>query len=325
MLEAFMPRSVRVTCLAIVLASCVGGVSLKAWNDHGHMMVAFLAYQQLSAVPAVKAKVDALVKLNPLIAKWNEDVASLPVELRPAALFAIAATWADIIKSDNTYHDDGPSGGNRPPPDQSAFANIGYSDKARHKYWHFIDTPFATDQTPLPPVPNPHSVERIPVFRKVLASPTAPQALKSYDLMWILHIVGDMHQPLHDVTRVSQSQPRGDDGGNGVRVCAMPCNDRLHLFWDGVLGDDKDPVGLFNDATSFQVATGPNANVLDPKKWADEGFMLARSDVYRAPIGNGAGPFTINLAYMQNAQRLAKERIALAAARLANILKADLQ
>jgi hypothetical protein len=320
-----MARVVRLTCLAIVLASYLGAVSLNAWNDHGHMMVAFLAYQQVSSVPAVKAKVDALVKLNPLISRWNEDVASLPVDLRPAALFAIAATWADIIKFDNAYHDDGPSRGNRPPPDQSAFANTGYGDKARHKYWHFIDTPFATDQTALPPVPNPHAVERIPVFRKTLASPTAPQALKSYDLMWILHIVGDLHQPLHAVTRVSQSQKQGDDGGNGVRLCAQPCNDLLHGFWDGVLGDDKDPIGLVNDAKDFAVATGPNASVLDPKKWADEGMMLARSDVYRAPIGNGAGPFAVNMSYVRNAQRLGKERIALAAARLANILKADLK
>ena len=320
-----MPRFVRVTCVAIVLASCVGAVSLNAWNDHGHMMVAFLAYQQLSAVPAVKAKVDALVKLNPLISKWNEDVASLPVDLRPAALFAIAATWADIIKFDNTYHDDGPNRGNRPPPDQSAFANIGYGDKARHKYWHFIDTPFTNDQSPLPAVPNPHAVERIPVFRKTLASPTATQALKSYDLMWLLHVIGDLHQPLHAVTRVNHSQPQGDDGGNGVHLCPSPCNDLLHGFWDGVLGDDKDPIGLFNDAASFHVATGPNASVLDPRKWADESFMLARSEVYRAPIGNGAGPFTVTMSYVQNAQRVATERIALAAARLANILKADLQ
>ena len=115
----FMPRCILTTCLALVLVSFVGGASLHAWNDHGHMMVAFLAYQQLSAAPAVKAKVDALIKLNPLISKWNEEVASLPVDLRSAALFAIAATWPDIIKFDDTYHDDGPNRGNRPPPGQA--------------------------------------------------------------------------------------------------------------------------------------------------------------------------------------------------------------
>lgn len=320
-----MVRFVQVTSVAIVLAVFAGGVRLRAWNDHGHMLVAFVAYQQLSTVPAVKAKVDALIRLNPLIGDWDKEVASLPVDMRPAALFAYAATWADIIKSDPAHHDDGTSGGNRPPPGQGAFANAGYTDTARHKYWHFIDTPFATDSTILPAVPFPHVVERIPVLRKTLASPTAPQALKSYDLVWLLHLVGDLHQPLHAVTRVSQSQPRGDDGGNGVRLCAMPCRDVLHLFWDGVLGNDTDPIGLMIDATLVKVPTGPDATNLDPAKWAAESFALARSEVYRQPIGPGAGPFTINGAYVQNAQRVATERVALAAARLANMLKADLK
>ena len=320
-----MARSIQITSIAIMVGAFASGVSVSAWNDHGHMLVAWLAYRQLSSVPTAKAKVDALVKLNPLIQRWNTQVAALPVDLRPAALFAIAATWPDIIKFDNTHHDDGPNGGNRPPPDQSAFANIGYSDTARHKYWHFIDTPFSTDQSPLPTVPIPNAVERIPVLRKTLASATAAQALKSYDLMWLLHLVGDLHQPLHAVTRVTHLQPQGDDGGNGVHLCSSPCNDLLHGFWDGVLGDDKEPIGLVNDATSFQVATGPNAMDLDAAKWAAESFMLARSEVYRAPIGMGGGPFTIDTPYVQNAQRLAAERIALAAARLANILKTDLK
>jgi len=323
-----MARFVQVTCVAIAVALFASGVPVLAWNHHGHMLVAFVAYQQLNAVPTVRMKVDALVRQNPLIHDWDQQVASLPVDLRAAALFAIAATWPDIIKSDPAHHDDGPNGGNRPPPGQSAFANLGYNDTARHKYWHFIDTPFATDQTALPSVPVPHAVERIAVLRKTLASPAtgpAAQRLKSYDLMWLLHLVGDLHQPLHAITRVSQSQPRGDDGGNLVHLCALPCRDQLHGFWDGVLGDDDDPIGLLIDAMAVKVPTGSDATNLDPAKWAAESFMLAQSDVYRQPIGRGAGPFTVNVSYVQNAQRLATERVALAAARLANILKTDLQ
>jgi hypothetical protein len=177
-------------------------------------------------------------------------------------------------------------------------------------------------------VPVPNAVERIPVLRKTLASPatgTAIQSLKSYDLMWLLHLVGDLHQPLHAVTRVCHSQPQGDDGGNRIRLCALPCRDELHGFWDGALGDDEDPIGLIIDARLVQMPTGPNASILDPAKWAAESFALARSDVYRAPIGLGAGPFTVTGSYVQNAQRLATERVGLAAARLANVLKMDLQ
>lgn len=315
-------QAVGVTIVAAFLAA---GVPLSAWNNHGHMLVAFVAYQQLSTSPQVKTKVDALVRLNPLINDWDQKVVSLPPEMRPAALFAIAATWPDIIKSDPAHHDDGQNGGNRPPPGQEAFANSGYGDTARHKYWHFIDTPFAIDQSPLPPVPIPNAVERIPVWRRTLASPTATPSLKSYDLMWLLHVVGDLHQPLHAVARVSQSQRLGDDGGNQVHLCSAPCRDQLHGFWDGVLGNDEDPVGLLKDATLITVPSGSNTLNLDPAQWAAESFMLARSDVYRPPIGAGAGPFALTLAYVQNAQRVAAERVALAAARLANVLKADLR
>jgi hypothetical protein len=53
----------------------------------------------------------------------------------------------------------------------------------------------------------------------VLAStPNDPNLdkLKSYDLPWLLHLVGDVHQPLHSTTRVSATKPDGDNGGNGM-------------------------------------------------------------------------------------------------------------
>ena len=134
-----------------------------------------------------------------------------------------------------------------------------------------------------------------------------------------------MHQPLHAITRVSQSQPQGDDGGNQVHLCAPPCRDVLHLLWDGVLGGDRDPIGLRVDAMLLRVPTGPETLNLDPARWAAESFTLAQSQVYRQPIGPGAGPFALTEGYVQNAQRVAMERVALAAARLANILKMDLR
>jgi len=61
--------------------------------------------------------------------------------------------------------------------------------------------------------------------------------------------------------------------------------------------------------------------------WAtgiDESFDLARQNVYRTPIGAGAGPFTLDSNYKSEARKLAAERIALAGARLAKILNREL-
>ena len=82
---------------------------------------------------------------------------------------------------------------------------------------HFVDVPFSPDGTPLPEIPTPNAQTRINDFRAVLAS-NSPDALKSYDLSWLLHLVGDIHQPLHGTTRVTHSRPGGDDGGNGLGV-----------------------------------------------------------------------------------------------------------
>ena len=56
----------------------------------------------------------------------------------------------------------------------------------------------------------------------------ARDALKSYDLSWLLHLVGDVHQPLHASTRVSSTDPGGDAGGNLLKLNCAHCE--LHAL-----------------------------------------------------------------------------------------------
>jgi hypothetical protein len=88
----------------------------------------------------------------------------------------------------------------------------------------------------LPAIPTPNAQERIALFRTVLAS-TSADLLKSYDLTWLLHLVGDVHQPLHASTRVSSTDPNGDSGGNLVKLSCTSCE--LHAFWDDLLGTNN--------------------------------------------------------------------------------------
>src|SRR5947208_13926955 len=101
------------------------------------------------------------------------------------------------------------------PDGPLSFQNIGFTDHYRHRCWHFIDTAFTQDNTsPLPATPVPNAKERIELFRPVLGS--NDDDLKSYDLSWLLHSAGDLHQPLHCATRVGQTQPDGDAGSSRV-------------------------------------------------------------------------------------------------------------
>ena len=301
------------------------GEQAFGWNEQGHMSVAYVAYKQLT--PATRERVNALLKLNPKYNDWaatvSQQVPNASAGDKDLMIFMIAATWADQIKRDSTYTKDGGQNGNRPDGSPDPGKNTGYDDLLMHKYWHFIDTPFTTDGTTLPTIPTPNAQERIALFRGVLASTTATDALKSYDLTWLLHLVGDIHQPLHASTRVSSTDPDGDAGGNLVKLDCAKC--QLHAFWDDLLGKQN------NLKTATQAARKlpkPNAELAaksDEKDWIAESFQEAQQTVYSAPIAAGDGPFTLSTQYKKNAGKLAKQRAALAGTRLANLLNTELK
>lgn len=306
----------------VVALTFVSNSLCYGWNDRGHMMVAAVAYNKLTQQK--KNRVDALLLLNPDKDNWIKLIPQGTSSTQKKTLmFMIAATWADRVKGNPDYHADGTHSGNRPPNDPSASQNIGYTDHALHKYWHFEDQPFTPDNTPLPPVPTPNLRTQISAFREVLAS-TKPDPLKSYDLSWLLHLVGDAHQPLHFTTRVSSAQPEGDDGGNGVALTASGASN-LHSFWDDVLGTDTSPLHALSAISTLPNSFPGAVTDLDVNHWAKESLNVAEQSVYKMPIGPGAGPFTISQAYKTDAVRVAQGRIALAGARLAKILNEELK
>lgn len=301
----------RARCLIVFAAALAwgGATPVQAWNDFGHMTVAALAWEHLR--PAARAEATKLLRLNPDYATW---VAQVAPDARDVTAFMRAATWADAIK-----HQAGHVDGGARPADPDANQNAGYADLNEHRSWHFVDVPFTTDRTPIPGVPTPNAATRIADFRTVLADAAAPELLRSYDLSWVLHLVGDIHQPLHAVSRFSQQLPEGDLGGNRVRLCAPPCRQELHHFWDQALGHGTPTEAL---ALARQLPVPPRQRIVDTtiQHWVDESGRLARRLVYAAPIGPGAGPYPLTDAYREQARLIARERIALAGRRLAVLL-----
>ena len=90
-----------ILCCAILLPA-----GASAWWDEGHMQIAAVAYDRLT--PAVRERVDFLIKLNPEYASW---VAGHPPRKAAQYAFARAAVWADDIKNPGLeYTDDKPTG-----------------------------------------------------------------------------------------------------------------------------------------------------------------------------------------------------------------------
>ncbi|MDR5727279.1 MAG: S1/P1 nuclease [Terriglobia bacterium] len=301
--------------ILLLLISCGHAM---AWNSVGHMTVAYSAYQQLTSVE--KARAAALLQLNPYYSKWLTYIPAGTSDAdRDMYVFMMAATWPDEIKAMGS----GYTGNDNPPRGELATLNGGYGDKQAHKYWHFINTPFSQDGTALPPVGGPTLPQKIGVFRQALAT-GEPDLLKSYDLVWLLHLVGDVHQPLHCATRVTKANPHGDLGGNSV-VVNGPAKE-LHAFWDDAvgLGDTKNFMAAVKVGQTLPKADANLAADANQDDWAAESFALAKSAVYLSPVGPGLGPYTLDATYTAETQQIAKQRIALAGARLATLLKTAL-
>lgn len=285
----------------------------EAWNHFGHMTVAAIAYERLA--PKARTAVDELLRHNPLYKAWVKGVAAH--EMQKAA-FIRAATWPDLIKDPALgYQNDG-----NLPTGPGATRNIGYSDRLMHRYWHFIDVPFSPDNTDLPALDEPNAQTQIATFRATLTDPQASKDLQSYGLVWLLHLVGDVHQPLHTTTRFNQQQPQGDRGGNDVKLCVQPerCNGRLHLFWDEVVGTSDRYEDAVAKAHALPMASTALGRVLDEAVWIQESFQAAKETVYVRPVGIGEGTYTLDDEYITAARDLAEQRIALAGLRLANLL-----
>jgi S1/P1 Nuclease len=308
--------------VAVVLCLLVLQSTSQAWFSFGHMAVAYVAYQHLT--PQSKVRVAQLLKKNPYYnTTWQKMIpAGASADERDLMLFMIAATWPDEIKSDQRYKNDGPAGGNVPPAGPTASQNKGYTDHNRHKYWHFVDTPFSQPPSQLEPAPAPNAATQIVMFRTALGSKKS-DSLKSYDLVWLEHMVGDVHQPLHSATRVSAKSPHGDNGGNNVKLDDP--SKELHAFWDGLPGDSEDVVKVIAYGKTLSPADAALAQITDESVWVKESVDLATTAVYVDPILAGNGPFSITPEYKENAQKIVNQRVELAGERLANLINANLK
>jgi hypothetical protein len=371
-----MRRSPLSTFISIALVILMAAPpSAWSWGNTGHEAVACVAWHRLSQ--PVKDKVFALLqqvpsrttpagdKTIPGFKEWSQGLPDgLTTDQQHMYIFMRAATWPDSIKHVGLHDSDTPPGNKT-----EAISNLGFTDPDSHGYWHFVDTPFGPAATPdstpplvpkscwirrkgqapvpptpvqsIPKVPVPDAATEITLLSGFLASDES-SSLKAYDMIWLEHLIGDIHQPLHASVRFVNGI--SDLGGNCV-VISVPANLRqhfagsgptsrppteLHAFWDDLpgVGTQMETQIAVDYASSLAAANADQASVSDPNTWAKESFDMAVKDAYAAPIGSAFGsptPYGITDGYYNAAAKGAKMRIALAGARLANLITKTLQ
>lgn len=159
---------------------------------------------------------------------------------------ASVATWADSIKSNQKW--------------------------SHTKRWHYVN--FTENDSPQKhiPVPAGDILWALNYFYQDLQKPSATQQSKRDSLMFFVHFVADIHQPLH-------AGKFTDAGGNRVAVTWFnsPRNQNLHKVWDGLLTATKlnaeEYAKEIDKASKLQRIQWQNSSFAD---WAEESVELRR-------------------------------------------------
>lgn len=301
---------------ALVLAQAPG----RAWDEGGHEIVAAIALGRLN--PQARAAVEALSPLVPNDGRSYDAVTM--------------ACWMDDLRTRSTRM-----------PDAGLFLT-----------WHYIDIGLDVgDPKPAfePGTDNPQNGNAVLALKRalvVLKGGTDPYITnKAVACAMMMHLAGDIHQPLHASTKYFHSHGREEDdhGGNREGVDNGPWNEpkfNLHAFWDSawrasmgldgrvVLDERFKPGRVHHPAEIAELAArmaregAPNAATnLEPdfEAWAYESNNVARTFVYRDLTPTESLKYCrLSSGYISEANRIARRRLVLAAYRLATILNETL-
>ena len=179
--------------------------------------------------------------------------------------------------------------------------------------WHFIDLPITVAGSAPPACPGPHVniVWALEEAAATLRSRHSDAWSRGLFLRVIVHLVGDIHQPLHTASLFSAGLPHGDEGGNSiklqpaVRVGHTTTANELHAFWDAGCGGsglesirwEGDRVDMASVEALAASLDGPDvahivstpladtAAVSDAfHAWADDSHAWARNTSYSAEL-----------------------------------------
>ncbi|HRE15964.1 MAG TPA: S1/P1 nuclease [Rhodocyclaceae bacterium] len=282
--------------LLLLLLFC-GTMPARAWNAAGHRIVAAIAWQELT--PAARLQIAMVLVAHPEYARWVKP----GTDGQEQAAFIEAGCWPDDIRRDPRFYDEESESPTPPLP--------GLADTRRHRRWHYLDLPLEGGG-------NTGVGELDRQLPRLLAalSPQRSFAERAYALPWVIHLLADVHQPLHVASK-------GDEGGNRTAIndpfsSRLP-ESNLHRWWDDLPG----PPWL-RDAYLERTVARLLREYPDPVTtgsvalWLEESRNITRLYGYPPTVDD---PATITEEFRQQAERVTRQRLVAAGRRLAAILE----
>jgi S1/P1 Nuclease len=281
--------------LILAVLATMACAPAAAWGDLGHRVTALIAYRHL--LPTARAQLDALLASD-------GDPLTAPD-------FASRATWADKYRN-------------------------GHRETAA---WHFVDIEIdhpelqsachgfpvlAVDQIASQGPAQDCVVNKIDEFSAELSDLRTPPAERLLALKFLIHFVGDLHQPLH-------AADHQDRGGNCIALTPpQQQQSNLHAYWDVAV---VEALGL----SAAQIADKLDASLGaadfkqwaqgTPQSWALDTFEVGRRDTYALPslpTCSNSGSVSLSSEYRARAEKDAAMQLQKAAVRLAAVLNAAL-
>jgi hypothetical protein len=273
----------KVLGLALFLLSA--GVSEAfAWGQEGHSIVAEIAQRRLT--PAVRQKVSELLA---------SELPGLP-ESSQIGLASIAS-WADDYRASH---------------DESAD-------------WHFVDIPYDHDRfdpamdCKLDAKYGDCIINAVGRVTTALADCSRSTGERRAALKFVVHFIGDLHQPLHATTRIDPDTGTDDRGGNAIAVTFLGVKTNLHHLWDTDLIMHKVyDWGEYVRLLEVEWLPGKDIDALqrgNATQWAEEAHKAARIVVY-----NFRPDHMLDQEYYADAIATVDRQLALAGLRLARVL-----
>jgi hypothetical protein len=314
--------------LCIFIVPLLLALPARAWNSLGHRTVGELAWRQMD--PAERRAASGLLRQHPHYEELLIAEVPAGVDTNEWA-FLTAAVWLDLVRPAK-------------PGQPSKPRSITKYDV----YPHAIGYPFV----------RPADRNRIALDRFVIAKPNAEMVLsnslvtlrnpkasahdRAVSLCVVLHLFGDLHQPLHTANLVTKDKPKGNGLGSSFLALDQggePTN--LHTYWDYMPGPDLSYQAV--TALADELAAAPEfkpARLAEYQQhrpipsWVQESFQTAVSFCYAenrvqwadaaavksGKIASAAIP-ALKPDYVRDAREIMERRLALAAWRLTDELK----
>lgn len=310
-----LKKIMKIVTRLVVLFALIACVSFPtfAWDETGHKITAYIAWQQMK--PDVREKVIKILTSAPEdsnIGAFYLSYGSRSAESRKREYFMLMATWADIVR-DTSF------------PIRAKNYNRG-DWHYNNAFWKFE----AGKVVMLDDMPKTGlAMDKIAEFSALIRS-DATDAEKAVAIVWLEHLIGDMHQPLHASNKVGSGTPDGDRGGNGFLLTPKGTprdqQQNLHSYWDGIIGrnftnDDKCDAEYIDPIARDIMRKFPADNFKDRMlpgnfdAWKAESVKFATTEVYR-----GIDFFKIpSDDYRKKALGISEERMALAGYRMADL------